>query len=210
MELFLFQLAILIFSVVIHEVSHGVVANSLGDPTAKNAGRLTLNPIPHIDPVGSVIVPLFLLLASSWQGGGIIFGWAKPVPINPFNFRDQKWGQLKVGLAGPASNFAIAIAFGLILRFFPLEIFGNSAFPSILGYIVRLNLLLGIFNLFPFPPLDGSHVLFSLLPRSFDALKILLSQYGFLLIFLLIFFFFGIISSLIRLIFSFIAGASVY
>ena len=116
----IFLIVILLFSVVIHEVSHGVVANYLGDPTAKYAGRLTLNPLKHIDPIGSILVPLFLVIIRS----PFLIGWAKPVPINPYNFRDQKYGSAKVALAGPASNLAIAIFFGLMLRFVPI---GSSA-----------------------------------------------------------------------------------
>lgn len=183
MEL-IFYLGILVFSVVIHEVSHGVVAYSLGDPTAKNMGRLTLNPIPHIDPLGSVILPFLLIMS-----GGPVFGWAKPVPINPFNFKDQTWGSLKVALAGPISNFAVAIAFSLVLRFMPFSILGDSVFPSLLVKIVFLNILLGVFNLFPFPPLDGSHVFFSFLPSFFDPLKNMLTQYGFFILLFLILFF---------------------
>ena len=112
----IFQLVILIFSVMIHEIAHGSVANSLGDPTAKNEGRLTLNPLKHIDIFGSIILPLLLLLSSVFSGGsGIIFGWAKPVPVNPLRFKDQKWGSLKVAIAGPASNFILAIFFGFFL-----------------------------------------------------------------------------------------------
>jgi len=123
MEIILFLL-VLLFSVVLHEVSHGVVANSLGDPTAKYAGRLTLNPIPHIDPIGSVILPLFLIIFSTISGGGMfLFGWAKPVPVNPNNLRNQKYGSAMVSLAGPGSNLAIALFFGLSLRFFAEPIF---------------------------------------------------------------------------------------
>jgi len=105
-------IVILIFSIVLHEVSHGVVANSLGDPTAKNAGRLTLNPIPHIDPMGSIVLPLILILISQASGGGgIIFGWAKPVPVNHNNLRDRRFGPAKVSLAGPAANLALALVF---------------------------------------------------------------------------------------------------
>ena len=116
---YLFLIIILIFSVVIHEVSHGAIANYLGDPTAKYVGRLTLNPLKHLDPLGSVILPLFLILIAKLSGGGIIFGWAKPVPINPSNLRDKKYGEAKVALAGPASNLSVALVFGLALRFIP-------------------------------------------------------------------------------------------
>ena len=201
MEFLLFQIAILIFSVVMHEVSHGVVAYSLGDTTAKNSGRLTLNPIPHIDLFGSILLPLL-----SYFAGGIIIGWAKPVPINPFNLRDQKYGSLKVSLAGPASNFVIALAFGLALRFLPVAQV-NPFFASAISYIVFLNILLAVFNLLPLPPLDGSHILFSFLPRSMEHIKIFLLRYGSIILLFLIFFFFGFISSIASAIFRLIVGA---
>jgi Zn-dependent protease len=103
----------------IHEVAHGSVAYQLGDPTAKYAGRLSLNPIKHIDPFGTVLLPLMLLFLTA--GNGPVFGWAKPVPVNPFNFKDQKWGDLKVSIAGPLANFSLALVFGLFIRFFTLS-----------------------------------------------------------------------------------------
>jgi len=179
----IFVLIILFFSIVIHEIAHGSVALSLGDPTAKLAGRLTLNPLKHIDLFGTILLPLFLLLASNGQGP--IFGWAKPVPINPFNFRDQKWGTLKVAIAGPLVNFVIAIIFGLAIRFLPLSPLMVNFFAIISFY----NLAWGIFNLVPLSPLDGSHILFSFLPE-FSRFKIFLQQYGLLI--LIFFIFFGI------------------
>src|SRR3989344_2218955 len=181
MDFLIFQIVILIFSIVLHEVSHGWVANSLGDPTAKNAGRLTLNPLPHIDPIGSLALPLFLVVMSSITGGGIIFGWAKPVPVNPANLRNQKWGSVMVSLAGPASNLAVALIFGLLLRFLGGDVL-NPSLALLFGYIAYINILLAVFNLLPIPPLDGSHILFSLLPASLNSIKILLSQYGFLVL----------------------------
>ena len=181
----IFSLIVLLFSVIIHELAHGYVAYSLGDPTAKYEGRLTLNPLKHLDPFGSVILPLLLLLATGGQGP--IFGWAKPVPINPYNFKDQKWGALKVAISGPATNFGIAIIFGLFIRFlsFP-EI---APLIQLLGIIVFYNFLWGIFNLIPIPPLDGSWILFHLMPRGSEKIKFFLQQYG---LFILIFFiFFG-------------------
>lgn len=202
---FIFLIAILVFSVVFHEVSHGVVAHSLGDTTAKDAGRLTLNPLPHLDPIGSIILPAFLILMSQISGGGIIFGWAKPVPVNPQYFRDQKFGEAKVSLAGPASNFALALAFGLALRFLPIsDIHPNL--PVIFQSIVYINLLLGIFNLLPIPPLDGSHILFTFLPRSMARVKAFLQQYGLMLLFILIFFFFDFISLFVDMVFRLIVG----
>ena len=201
---FIFLIAILIFSVVIHEVSHGVVANALGDPTAKNAGRLTLNPLPHLDPIGSVLLPGFLILMSQIGGGGIIFGWAKPVPVNPMNLRG-KYGSALVSLAGPGSNLAIAFTFGLALRFLPLAEL-NPALILVFSYIVFLNILLAVFNLLPIPPLDGSHILFTFLPRSFDALRVFLSRFGIFVLLFIIFFFFGFVSFVVNSIFNLIVG----
>ena len=201
---FIFLIAILIFSVVIHEVSHGVVANALGDPTAKNAGRLTLNPIPHLDPIGSILLPGFLILMSQIVGGGIIFGWAKPVPVNPMNLRG-KYGSALVSLAGPGSNLTIALIFGLALRFLPLAEL-NPALILVFSYIVFLNILLAVFNLLPVPPLDGSHILFTFLPRSFDALRIFLSRFGIFVLLFIIFFFFGFVSLVVNSIFNLIVG----
>lgn len=204
---YIFLLIVLIFSVVFHEVSHGVVANYLGDPTAKNAGRLTLNPISHIDPIGSVILPGILLLMNlAFSGQGIIFGWAKPVPINPYNFRDQKYGAAKVALAGPVANLSLALVFGLTLRFFP-AIVSIPGLYLMFSYIVLINLLLAVFNLLPIPPLDGSHILFSILPPSLENIKSSLNQSGFLLVLLVIFFFFQWIGLIIAWFFKLIVGS---
>jgi len=206
---YLFLIVILLFSIVIHEVSHGTMALYLGDPTAKYAGRLTLNPIKHLDPIGSVILPLFLILMAKLMGGGIIFGWAKPVPINPYNFRDQKYGSAKVALAGPGSNLAIALVFGLALRFFP----AISAIPGLelmFSYIVYINILLAIFNLLPVPPLDGSHILFTFLPPGMENLKIFLSQFGLFILLFIIFFFFRWLVLLINWIFALIVGVPLF
>lgn len=157
---FIFSLAVLVISVVVHEVSHGYMAYILGDPTAKLAGRLTLNPIKHIDPVGSIIVPLFLALLP----GGIVFGWAKPVPYNPYNLKAGKYGPAYVAAAGPASNLMLALIFGLLLRSgLAISLIGVAATP-ILSTIVLVNIMLALFNLIPVPPLDGSTIIFSLLP----------------------------------------------
>ena len=209
MDFLIFQIVILIFSIVLHEVSHGWVANSLGDPTAKNAGRLTLNPLPHIDPIGSLALPLFLVVMSSITGGGIIFGWAKPVPVNPANLRNQKWGSVMVSLAGPASNLAVALIFGLLLRFLGGDVL-NPSLALLFGYIAYINILLAVFNLLPIPPLDGSHILFSLLPASLNSIKIFLSQYGFLVLLFIVFFFFQIISLVVNGIFRLLVGSSLF
>jgi len=202
---YIFLILILILSVVIHEVSHGAMANHLGDPTAKYAGRLTLNPIRHLDPIGSVILPIFLVIMARLTGGGIIFGWAKPVPINPYNFRDQKYGSAKVALAGPASNFAIALVFGTALRFLP-HLSLISGISLIFSYIVYINILLAVFNLLPIPPLDGSHILFTFLPAGAENLKIFLQQYGLFILLFIIFFLFRWIIPIINWIFTLISG----
>ncbi|MBZ1345425.1 MAG: site-2 protease family protein [Candidatus Nealsonbacteria bacterium] len=180
----IFILIVLFFSIVIHEVAHGSMAYHLGDSTAKHSGRLSLNPLKHIDFFGTILLPLFLILMT--QGRGPIFGWAKPVPVNPYNFQDQKWGMLKVAIAGPAVNFLIALIFGFSIRFLNLP----QPFLFFFSIIVIYNFLWGIFNLIPLPPLDGSHILFTFLPEKFSEIKLFLQQYGF---FILIFFiFFGL------------------
>lgn len=206
---FIFLIAVLIFSVVIHEVSHGAVANALGDPTAKQAGRLTLNPIPHIDPVGSVILPFILVTLSRLTGGGIVFGWAKPVPVQTANLRNQKYGPSLVSVAGPGANLALALVFGLALRFFPLWQ-ASESLAFIFSAIVYLNILLAVFNLLPFPPLDGSHVLFSLLPERLYQIKGFLMQYGFLLLLLLILFFSDLLSPLTHGLYRLIVGSPLF
>ena len=194
------QLAILVFSIVIHEVSHGGVAYALGDNTAKNEGRLTLNPIPHIDPFGSIILPALMLFA-----GGPVFGWARPVPYNPFYLKNQKYGPAIVGAAGPLSNILIAIFFGIIIRFsgalgLPFQ------FVQIAGSIVALNLILAIFNLVPIPPLDGSKVLFAALPKSAERLQEFFERYGMFVLLIFIFFFSGIILPIAGFLFYLITG----
>lgn len=175
----IFTLLILLFSIIIHEVSHGGVAYVLGDTTAKDAGRLSLNPLVHLDLVGSILLPLSLLSLNM-----PIIGWAKPVPINPMNFTDRRWGNLKVSLAGPLSNFLVAFVFGMIIKFMP---FLPENFLIISAIVVFYNIVLGLFNLIPVPPLDGSHILFSLLPERFNALKVFLWRYGFIILLFVIF-----------------------
>jgi len=196
----IFTLIVLLFSLVIHEVSHGWMAESLGDLTAKNEGRLSLNPLKHLDPFGSVIVPLFLFMATSGQGP--LFGWAKPVPVNPYNFRDKKWGMLKVALAGPLANFMVALFFVLIIRLMPLA----ETMVSLLQIVVIYNLLWGFFNLLPIPPLDGSNIIFSLLPERFSSFKYSLYKYGPFLLLLFIFFGFQFLNRLVFSVFNLLIG----
>ncbi|MBI4065964.1 site-2 protease family protein [Candidatus Kaiserbacteria bacterium] len=164
MEIFL-SLVVLVLSVIAHEVAHGYAANSLGDPTARLAGRLTLNPLPHIDLVGSIIIPALLVFTHS----PILFGWAKPVPYNPYNLRAKRWGETLVAVAGSATNILLAIIFGIMVRFGSTTLAtGGTVLPeaalSIAATIVFINLFLGLFNLIPFPPLDGFTALRSALP----------------------------------------------
>ena len=175
-------------SVVIHEVSHGAVAGLLGDPTARLAGRLTLNPLKHLDPVGSVILPLILSLIP----GGIIFGWAKPVPYNPYNLRAGNWGPAMVAAAGPAANFLIALIFSIVLRLGAGSFLSLPVIEFIAG-IVFINLVLMIFNLMPVPPLDGSKILFALLPYRLRWIENSLNQFSLVLIIFAIFVLGGII-----------------
>ncbi|OGZ42790.1 MAG: hypothetical protein A3J55_03985 [Candidatus Ryanbacteria bacterium RIFCSPHIGHO2_02_FULL_45_17b] len=202
---FIFQIAILVMSVVIHEVSHGFMAYALGDPTAKYAGRLTLNPIPHVDPFGSIILPFLLSLLP----GSIIFGWAKPVPYNPYNLRNQKWGPSLVAVVGPFSNLFVALFFGLIIRFggfFPFAI--PDAFIEITVSVVLLNIALAVFNLVPIPPLDGSQILLTLLPYRMDHVRQFLEQYGFILLLVFIFFFSSVIFPIVTILFRLFTGVA--
>lgn len=154
-------IVLIILSIILHEVAHGYAADWLGDPTARYSGRLTLNPLPHIDPIGSVAIPGILALT----GSPFLVGWAKPVPYNPYNLRDQTWGEAIVAFAGPLTNIAIAVLAGLLLRFgfVPAELL------QVVIMLIIGNLSLAILNLIPIPPLDGSKVLKALLPYPLAA-----------------------------------------
>jgi Zn-dependent protease len=157
---------IIIISIVIHELAHGYMALFLGDPTAKYAGRLTMNPIKHMSFIGSFLVPLILAM----MPGNFIFGWAKPVPYNPYNLKNQKWGEILIAIAGPISNILIAIIFAMFIRFgFNLGLSPAAIEMSLIA--VKLNVFLAIFNMIPIPPLDGSKVLFNLLPNKFSPIR---------------------------------------
>lgn len=159
----LMYIIILIFSIVIHELAHGYTADRLGDPTARLEGRLTLNPIAHLDMFGSVILPLLLIIT----GAPFIFGWAKPVPFNPYNLKNPKWGGALIALMGPVSNFLIVAVTAVCLHFFDVSVF----WEAILHGVMITNIALGVFNLVPLPPLDGHHILFAFLPDSLDRFK---------------------------------------
>lgn len=196
----LFVYIVIILSAVFHEYAHGWAAWRMGDPTAKNAGRLTLNPIAHIDPWGTVILPLFLLYFS-----GIFIGWAKPVPYNPYNLSDQKYGNLKVAIAGPGINLLIALVIGLVIRFAPLySSFGfvTPLFLELLGFVAFVNIFLALFNLIPVPPLDGSKVVGDLFPGYERAV----AGVGLWGVFIAIFLAFFIISPIAQFIFHIFTG----
>lgn len=205
--LLIVYIGILLYSVIIHEVSHALIADYLGDPTARQLGRVTLRPLPHLDFFGSFLVPFGLLLLS---GGRFAFGWAKPVPFNPYNLKNQRWGPAWVALAGPTSNIIAALIAGLTGRFLPIStqvksglinsalqgnwqnLFGLmegnilAALFLVLAIITVLNLILAGFNLIPIPPLDGSKLLYALNLVSRQSYAIL-EQYGFLILILVLF-----------------------
>jgi Zn-dependent protease len=172
-------LAVIVFglSAVIHEYAHAWMGNRLGDPTAKSLGRMTLNPLAHIDPFGTVILPVIMFYLMGW-----IFAYAKPVPYNPLLLKDQRWDPVKIALSGPASNFLLAIPLGLLFRAFP-----QSSVGLLLNSFVYANVILGVFNLIPIPPLDGSKLLFALLPPSMEQLRLTLERYGFVILLAFVF-----------------------
>jgi Zn-dependent protease len=170
MDIAIFTIVILIFSIILHEVAHGYAAQALGDPTAKLAGRLTLNPASHIDPIGSILIPAMLVLTQA----GVLFGWAKPVPYNPYNLKNQRWGEAIVGVAGVATNLAIAVLFALITRVAVAQ--GMTEFASLASLVVLVNLSLGLFNLIPIPPIDGFTVLRSILPYKASMVLVRLEE----------------------------------
>jgi Zn-dependent protease len=197
----IFSIAILIFSVVAHEVSHGYMAQYLGDPTARLAGRLTMNPVKHLDLIGSFLAPFFSYMLMN----GMIIGWAKPVPYNPYNLRDQKWGDAKVALAGPLTNIGIAVIFAIFLRF------GGGFFTipmlQMIEMIIKINIVLAVFNLVPIPPLDGSKVLISILPYRFRYIVDYLERYALFFILFFAFFLWRFFMPLIGLIYFLLVGS---
>lgn len=179
----IYLLPILIVAVIIHEYAHGKVAEYLGDPTARNMGRLTLNPKAHIDPFGSILLPLLLIAANS----PIIFGMAKPVPVNPSYFKNPRKGMMYVGLAGPTANLLLAAASGFMVR---LGLFSTvSWLITLLEYSVMINVILAVFNLIPIPPLDGSKVIAVFIPWQAYPTYLSFEKYGILFLFLLLFVF---------------------
>lgn len=203
-EFLIFQLCVLIFSVMIHEVAHGFVAEKLGDDTARMAGRLTLNPLKHLDFFGSLLLPFLLFLTNS----PVVLGWAKPVPYNPYKLhKDYKYGPLKVALAGPASNLILLLVFGFIARF-GFEFFSPNL-VSIFAFIAYLNVYLAVFNLLPIPPLDGSKLLPIIFPR-FAAQIERIGFMGIAFVFVFLMLFSSVISYISAHVFYFIAGPNVF
>jgi len=205
----IFQFIALIFSIIIHEISHGAMAFKLGDNTAKDAGRLTLNPLKHIDPIGSIVLPLSLYLISS---GGFILGWAKPVPYNPLNLKNPRSGSAFIGIAGPLSNLILATIFAVIIRilnpFAGLEIV--APLLILFNVVVLINILLAIFNLLPIPPLDGASILFALLPQKYNNVRKFLTQYGFYILIFFILFGFQLITPIIYWTYAFLVGQPLF
>jgi len=208
---FFFQIFILIFSVIIHEISHGFMALFWGDKTAEYEGRLTLNPIKHIDLFGSIILPFFLYLINA----GFMIGWAKPVPYNPYNLRNRKIAEPMIAFAGPLSNIFVALFFGMIVRILiyfklssglPIE---ASSLVTIFVFVVWINIGLAIFNLIPIPPLDGSKILFSFMPtKGKFAFSSFARTYGFILIIIVVAFLPNIITPAMVYLTSLITGLS--
>lgn len=198
----LFYVLVLIMSVVVHEMAHGFAAESQGDPTARYAGRLSLNPLKHIDPVGSVLLPLLLVFFKT----GFVIGWAKPVPYDERNLRDPRWGTLLVASAGILVNIGLAVIFGVSIRFAYLLGSAAPAFVSIAAVITEVNIVLALFNLIPIPPLDGSKILFSLLWSRGQKFQAAVERLSLPLLIVFLVFLWPLVSPAIYALFSFITG----
>lgn len=200
-EFLALSIVILLFSVIVHEVMHGFMALKFGDDTAERAGRLTLNPLPHIDLFGTILLPLFLI----WSSSGLLFGWAKPVPVNPLDFRDIRKGELFVSAAGILANFSLALIAAIIYHILNLSSTVPDLVLALLHFTVSINLVLGVFNLLPLPPLDGSKILMSLLPFNMAKEYNRLTPYGTIVLLILLMIPFGN-SSLLQAVLSLIVG----
>jgi len=198
--IYIFQIIVLIFSAIVHEYMHGWMAYQLGDSTAKDAGRLTFNPLAHLEWFGSFFLPLVMIVTSM----PFVFGWAKPVPYNPYNLKDKKYGDAKVAVAGPLGNLVIALFFGLLLRFSPVV---SLTFTGLISLIVYINLVLMVFNLVPIPPLDGSKILAAFLPERLRNRYLNSERYGFILVILFVMLAGGIIMPAVNFLYRIIVGA---
>ena len=202
---FIFQIFVLVLSVVIHEISHGFAALYFGDKTAEYEGRLTLNPIKHIDIFGSIILPIFLYIINA----GFMIGWAKPVPYNPYNLRNRKIAEPLVAFAGPLSNIFVALVFGIFIRILATDGVISSPLVLLFSFVVLVNISLSIFNLVPIPPLDGSKILFSIIPmKSRFVFSAFAHKYGLLLIIFIVAFLPDFIMPIISWFFTLITGIS--
>jgi Zn-dependent protease len=199
----IFQIVVLIYSVVLHELAHGLMARSMGDRTAEHMGRLTLNPLAHLDMFGSVILPIITKLA-----GGFMFGYAKPVPYDPAQLSDKRFGPAKVAFAGPLVNLALAALGGMAIR-----LMGDALPPTVLvlvSYVVWINIILAFFNLMPVPPLDGHWLLMTFLPARFYTLKVALYRYQWVLLAVAIFFVFPTLAPLMSGFFTILTGLRLF
>lgn len=195
----IFQVLVLIFSAVIHEYMHGHMADRLGDPTARLAGRLSLNPLVHLELFGSFLLPGLMILTHM----PFAFGWAKPVPYNPYNLRDKRWGEAKVALAGPLANLAVAAFFGLFLNLIPMV---SPSFSTLIGVIVYINLILMTFNLLPIPPLDGSKILAAFLSPAAKNKYLSLEKFGFFLVILFAWIIFPLLLPVVNFLYQILTG----
>ncbi|MDP8257964.1 MAG: site-2 protease family protein [Candidatus Aadella gelida] len=177
-------ISVLVFVIVIvaHEFAHGYVAYRLGDTTARDQGRLTLNPLAHADPVGTVLLPVLLIISHS----PVVFGWAKPVPVNPYNFANPRKGMLLTSLAGPAANFVLALFFAGIFKLGIFPVYSTGWTFLLAG--VMISLILGIFNLVPIPPLDGANIIMAIIPKKAAAQYVRMQKYGFIILIALLYF----------------------
>lgn len=194
--MFVLQFLILIYSVILHEIAHGWLADRLGDPTARLSGRLTLAPRPHIDLFMTILLPVLLVVS----GSPVIFGAAKPIPVDPFNFRDKKKDLALTSAAGPMMNILIALFFGLLMRISPIFILSDQLLQVVqqVAYFgAQINVFLAIFNLLPLPPLDGFKVVGGLLPDDYASFWLSLERFGMMFIFLMLFLFFPLIQAVV-------------
>lgn len=199
----IFQIVVLMYSVVLHELAHGLAARSMGDETAERMGRLTLNPLPHLDLFGSVILPLVSKLTT-----GLMFGYAKPVPYDPSKLSDRRYGAAKVAIAGPAANILLATLAGLVLRAAGPAL--DPLVQSLISYIVWINIILAFFNLMPIPPLDGHWLLITFLPTVYHRFRHVLYRYQWVFLLAFIFIIFPLFAPVLLAFFTLLTGTRLF